>query len=86
MKLGIICCLRVFKRLFDKSPEINDRADGCKEKVRLDLLRYMWSFEKRVTNKIKNLQNKYPKIRFVEIKSDKDLIKLNSLTTIKFFG
>ncbi len=68
-----ICYLRVFKRLFDKNPEIKDRADGCKEKVSFSLLSYMWSFEKRVEDKIKNFQNKYPKARFIEIKSDEDL-------------
>jgi adenylate kinase family enzyme len=73
-----ICYKRVFKRLFNKNPEIDDRADGCREKVRLDLLRYMWNFEKRITDKIKNLQNKYPEIKFVEIKSDNDLAKLYS--------
>ncbi len=55
---------------------IDDRAPGCYEAIRLPLLKYMWSFEKRVSAQIIALKKKYPKAVFREIKSDNDLKKL----------
>jgi len=68
-----ICYYRIFKRLFYKNPALDDRAAGCHETVRFSLLRYMWSFEKRVSNQIQKLKTCYPNTRFVEIKNDKQL-------------
>lgn len=68
-----LCYVRVFKRLFDKNSAIDDRAKGCREAVRLDLLKYMWSFEKRVAGKIDELREKYPNVQFEEIKNDRQL-------------
>lgn len=68
-----ICYWRVFKRLFKKDKLIHDKAQGCKENIRLSLLKYMWTFDQRVTQKIKVLKNKYPNAIFIEIKNDKQL-------------
>jgi len=73
-----VCYWQIFKRLFNKNPEIKDRADGCKETIRFGLLRYIWSFENRVENQIRHLQEQYPDAKFIEIKSDKDLRKLEN--------
>lgn len=68
-----ICYWRIFKRLFCKNKAIDDRAENCNETVRFSLIKYMWSFEKRVKKQIANLRTKYPNCRFMEITSDKDL-------------
>ncbi len=68
-----ICYWRVFKRIFDKNLEIDDRAEYCPERVSWKLLKYMWSYERRVDRPIAYLKEKYPDIPFVEIKNDHDL-------------
>lgn len=73
-----ICYWRILKRLFYKTKEIDDRADGCKETVRWSLLKYMWSFENRVAKQLADLKQKYPHCNFMEITSDKDLTHLIS--------
>lgn len=71
-----LCYWRVFKRLFFKDPTIKDRAFGCNETIRFELLKYMWGFEKKLARKVEFLTNKYPQIRFIEIKNDKNLAEL----------
>jgi len=68
-----LCYLRIFKRLFYKDSAIDDRAEECRETIRLDLLRYMWSFENMVAERINLLKEKYPQTQFVEIKNNRDL-------------
>jgi adenylate kinase family enzyme len=71
-----ICYWRIFKRLFCKDKQIDDRANDCKETVRMSLLKYMWSFEERVANQLTELKSKYPNCKFIEITSDKNLREL----------
>ncbi len=71
-----LCYWRTIKRLFCKDTSIDDRADGCRETVRWSLLKYMWSFEDRVKDKVVLLGNKYPQVKFVEVKNDKQLLNL----------
>lgn len=73
-----LCYFRVCKRLCKKDIMIDDRAYGCKEKISFKFLRYMWSFEKRVSNKIDFLKEKYPATCFVEIKNNKELENFKS--------
>ena len=76
-----ICYVRIFKRLFGyKDPEIQDRAEGCKETINwsfLRLLKYMWNFDTRVAKPIADLRAKYPHVVFIEIKNDTDLKELD---------
>lgn len=67
------CYWRIFKRLFNKHPDIDDRAENCKETIRWSLLTYMWSFEKRVARLLSDLQQKYPNVLFIELRNHKDL-------------
>jgi adenylate kinase family enzyme len=69
----LICYWRIFKRLFARDSDINDRATGCHEKIRWSLVKYTWTFQDRVTGQINNLKEKYPHIIFMEICSHKDL-------------
>jgi len=71
-----LCYVRIFKRLFHKNKKIQDRAPGCAETIRWSLLSYIWTFEKRVADKIKKLKSMYPNVQFVEIKNNNDLEKL----------
>ena len=68
-----LCYYRVIKRLFNKNKFIDDRGENCPETVRLDLLKYMWTFADRVEPLISNYRQSYPTTLFVEIKSDIDL-------------
>lgn len=68
-----ICLIRLLKRLFSKSIVIDDRASGCPEVMRIRLIKYMWTFENRVRDKINELISKYPATTFIEINSDEDL-------------
>lgn len=67
------------KRLFHRNHEIHDRAEGCEERVSWKLVRYMWTFNKRVEDKIKNLRQKYPNVEFIEVKNGKDLLDVSRL-------
>ena len=71
-----LCYLRTFKRLFNKKSEFDDRALGCKETIRFNLLRYMWSYEDRVINQIHDLKARFPHVEFVEIYNDKQVKNL----------
>ncbi len=68
-----LCYWRILKRWLSKNRDIDDRAPGCKETIRLSLLRYMWSFEERVAKQISLLKEQYPNTRFMEINNDRAL-------------
>ena len=68
-----LCYWRVFKRLWDKNPNIDDRAEECDEVVRWPLLKYMWNFESRVYPKLELLKKQYPEVIFIEACSDEQL-------------
>lgn len=67
------CYSRVLKRLFNKDTSIEDRAEDCHEALRWSLIKYMWTFEKRVEKQLSLFKEKYPDIQLIEIRSDKDL-------------
>ena len=69
----LTCYFRVVKRFFNQKTTLNDRAPGCKETIRYPLLRYMWNFDQRVSQKIKLLKKCYPLGAFKEIRCDQDL-------------
>jgi adenylate kinase family enzyme len=70
-----ICYFRIFKRYL-KPNKFNDRAPGCKETIRLSLLKYMWNFDQKITKPIEVLKKQYPHTLFKEIKCENDLNKL----------
>ena len=76
-----ICYFRVFKRMFHKNPEIDDRAKDCPEKISWKLLKYMWSYKQRVSATIAYLRKKYPRVPFVEIRNNKNLLELKKILT-----
>ena len=72
----MLCLWRMLKRLLRNRTHIDDRAEGCREILRWQLITYMWGFEKRVKDNINNLKTKYPQVKFIEIKNDKQLLNL----------
>ncbi len=68
-----ICLWRIFKRVWDKNTEIEDRADGCKERLPLGLIPYLWNFQNRVDAQLNLFKTKYPNTHFIEIRKDNDL-------------
>ena len=66
------------KRVLKPNTSFDDRAPGCKEKIRFRLLKYMWGFEKRVATEIKILKKNYPCVVFKQFTCDDDLIKLKN--------
>lgn len=67
------CLWRIFKRLLLKNPDIQDRAEGCKECIRWRLIRYMWGFNNRIQPIINDLREKYPHVEFYTFHNDKDI-------------
>ncbi len=74
-----ICYARVFKRIFSKNAEIDDRAEGCREGVSSKLLQYIWTYQQRVEASIAYLKEKYPEVNFAEITSDQELQKFDAI-------
>ncbi len=69
----ILCLWRICKRIFHNRSHIDDRADGCDEVVRWVLIKYMWTFEKRVSERISHLKHKYSHVKFIEINNKTQL-------------
>lgn len=81
----LLCLWRLLKRFFTKDKSIDDRAAGCYEALRLQLIKYMWTYEYRQNNRlvrlIHDLKMRYPHVRFIEISTAKDVDEL-----FKIFG
>lgn len=77
----IVCLWRMLKRLFHNRDHVDDRADDCPEVIRWQLVTYMWNFEKRVDDNIKQLRQNYPQVKFVEICNNKELSNLINMLT-----
>ncbi len=71
-----LCFWRIFLRRFNKNQNIADRAEGCGEIITWGLLRYTWGFESRFAQQILDLKLEYPGVRFMELRSDRDVEKL----------
>jgi len=68
-----LCFGRLIKRRFFKDRSIQDRALNCPERLRYPLVKYMWTFNKRVQPLIQRLSKTYPTIPLYTIKSPQDL-------------
>jgi adenylate kinase family enzyme len=81
-----LCLLRLIKRNFTKNPAIQDRAAGCPEKISWSLIKYMWTFESRLNQRliyqISDLRSKYPHVQFIEVCNKRDLDEVQKLLSI----
>ena len=68
--------------MFIKDPAIDDRAPGCKERASWMLIKYMWTFEYRLNNRLalqlNMLAEMYPQVKFYMIRNDQELKELMS--------
>jgi len=69
----LTCLWRLVRRQFQHRSHIDDRADDCPEKIRWQLIKYMWTFQDRVRDQISYMRNKYPQVQFVEVKNDNQM-------------
>ena len=83
----LLCLWRIFKRLFCKDPNIQDRAPNCQERVSLGLIKYLWTFDQRVSHILPKLQALYPTILYYKITNKEELNNLwDTLNNEKFNG
>lgn len=79
----LLCLWRLIKRNFTKDAAIDDRAQGCKEKVSWRLIKYMWTFTYRLNNRLKKqlafLQEMYPQVKFYTVHNDQEAQKMLDL-------
>lgn len=73
------CLLRLLKRRIVKNRDIDDRAPGCDERLRFQLIRYLWGYHRRVHAVVRELKARYPSVEFLEICSDYDLQRVDNL-------
>ncbi len=77
------CIWRILKRIFKKDSEIDDRAQGCKERISWNLIKYTWTFEyrknNRLINQLEQLKKRNPHVAFIEIKNDQELKEIYTL-------
>jgi adenylate kinase family enzyme len=73
----MLCLWRLFKRMFIKDVGIDDRAQGCPERVSWALVKYMWTFEYRLNNRLALqldfLKEVYPQVKFYMVCNDGEL-------------
>jgi len=77
-----ICYWRILKRSLNRNAAIDDRAVGCGDKITWSLLKYTWGFEQRVAQKIAEFKLNHPDVRFVEIRSDLELKRIDNELSI----
>jgi len=71
------CFFRILKRRFkQRNPKIDDRASNCPEQIHWNLIKYTWTFKKRILPLLKELQQKYPHTNLVIINSDDQVCSL----------
>ncbi|MGV8948523.1 MAG: AAA family ATPase [Candidatus Paracaedibacter sp.] len=77
----LVCLFLAFKRFFLTRSQMSDKPEGCKEKITLDFLKYLWRFKETAVIQIGKLKEKYPEIRLIEITSIKDISRLTIETS-----
>ena len=74
-----LCLSRLLKRRFFKNESIQDRAEGCYERLPSHLIKYMWIYDRQVVPLLAPLQKRYPQVVFHKIRSAQDLKKILKL-------
>jgi len=62
-----VCYWRLFKRLFNYRKEF-----GGLRKISWELVKYIWNFDKEKRGRIEELRKKYPYLKFLIFKNQKD--------------
>ncbi len=74
-----LCFGRLIKRRFFKNKSIQDRAEGCDERLPPHLIKYMWTFDRRVQPLLERLHEIYPDVPFYKIRTTQDLREILKL-------
>lgn len=69
----LLCVWRIFKRFFFHKQMISD--SGCAKIPNLELIQYIWRFEKEKRAGIEELRKKYPHVNFIIFKNSKEVDK-----------
>jgi adenylate kinase family enzyme len=72
-----ICLWRIVKRFFLKNP-YDDRAKGCKEKIRWPLITYTVGYRRRIMKLLQELQPQYPNLSFRWCFTDKSVAQVEA--------
>jgi adenylate kinase family enzyme len=76
----LLCIWRVIKRTYMLNQDLSN--SGCAKRMDWELLKYIWSFEKEKNQRIEELKNLYPYVRFEVFHHSQDVQKfVNSLKT-----
>ncbi len=78
-----VCLLRLLKRYLSKNRTIDDRAEGCGEKISMMLLRYMWHFQKYVDARIPTLETLFPQVKYYVVHNDREADALLKKLTVE---
>lgn len=70
-----LCLFRLIKRCFSKNRPIDDRAPHCPEILRWRLIRYMWTFPKRVEAFLKLTEKDDRHKTFITLKNEAEIQK-----------
>lgn len=71
-----LCLFRVIKRIFFPDPSINDLAEGCRKSIRFKLIKYIFLFRKKYSERIEELARQYPKVRLIKVRKTRELQSL----------
>ncbi len=63
----VVCFWRIIKRIFNYQKEF-----GGLRAVNLEILKYIWNFDKEKRYRIEELRKKYPKVQFLIFRSQND--------------
>ena len=72
----LTCLWRVLKRRFQTRCPIDDRAEGCGEALHWNLIWYLICYKRKYREKIELLHEKYPDVKFIVVKNDKEVRKV----------
>ncbi len=81
----LLCLYRIFYRWllsFGKMKE--DWPAGATNSISWKLIKYLWQFPRKYKEQIEQLQGKYPKVKFFEIKSRSEMNHIQLLQKIHF--
>ena len=68
-----LCLWRIIKRTFQRKRAIDDRAPNCPERFSWKLIKYSWTFEKRIQYTLSSLRELHPKTPVFEVRMDQDV-------------
>jgi adenylate kinase family enzyme len=68
----LLCIYRTIKRLFVRDRTLADTAEGCTKVVTWEMVKYIWTFNKKKRAGIDQLREKYPHVKFTTFQSSSD--------------